>query len=177
VAYAIAVKRWIVALAGVLLSLAPVACSPSPASNPGTATVVINGETFNLELALDDQAREMGLKHRTSIPDRGGMLFVFPDDKLRVQSFWMHECLVDMDIIYLDPRGRVTATYHMKALPPKQAGESEDEYRERVREKAYSSGYPAQFVIEVQAGSLERLNVKFEQKIDLDIPRLKAMAR
>src|SRR5688572_8148591 len=88
-------------------------------ANQKTETVVINGETFNLELALDEAARALGLKHRASIPEQGGMLFVFPDSKVDIQSFWMHECLVDIDIIYLDPRGSVTATHRMKAQPPK----------------------------------------------------------
>lgn len=152
-------------------------CSPRGGGSTGLETVVINGETFQLEVVNDNHGRENGLKHRTSIPDHGGMLFVFPDSGVAVQSFWMHECLVDMDIIYLDPRGRVTATHHMLAMPPKGTDESEEQYKDRMREQSYSSAYPAQFAIELQAGSLERLNVKFEQKIELDIPRLKAAAR
>jgi len=146
-------------------------------SSPGLETVVIKGETFTLELAADDAARELGLKHRASIPDAGGMLFVFPDSKVSVQSFWMHECLVDMDIIYLDRRGTVTATYRMKARPLRQNGESEAEYQQRMRGDDYSSAYPAQFAIELKAGTIDRLNVRVDDRIALDVARLKAMAR
>jgi uncharacterized membrane protein (UPF0127 family) len=79
-----------------------------------------------------------------------------------------------MDIIYVDPAGYVTATHHMKAESPRGADESETEYDRRM--PRYSSAYPAQFAIELQAGSLERLNVRVEDKIALDTARLKAMA-
>ena len=150
----------------------------SPAVAPGTAEpVTIAGETFALELAVDDAHRADGLMNRTSIPDHGGMLFVFPDSKVQVQSFWMKNCVVDMDIIYLDSRGRITAMHHMKALPPKWNDETEPEYESRVSERRYLSGYPAQFAIELQAGTLDRLHLQVDQKIDLDLARLKAMAR
>ncbi|MCI0363109.1 MAG: DUF192 domain-containing protein [Phycisphaerales bacterium] len=146
-------------------------------ANQKTETVVINGETFDLELAIDESARTTGLKHRTSIPEHGGMLFVFPDSKLDVQSFWMHECLVNIDIIYLDPRGSVTATHRMKAQPPKGPEESEADYQQRHRQSDYSSVYPAQFAIELKAGWLDQLDLHVDDRIELDLPRLKRLAR
>ena len=113
--------------------------------------------------------------HRDSIPDDGGMLFVFPDDQVTIQRFWMGYCQVDMDIIFLDRQGRVTATHRMKMDQPRANDESEAEYDARL--PRYSSGYPAQFAIELKAGSLDRLNVKVDERIELDLPRLKAMAR
>jgi uncharacterized protein len=136
--------------------------------------VEIGGEKFNLELAITDRAREDGLKHRAEIPADGGMLFIFPPSQIRVQRFWMHNCLTDMDIIYLDARGTVTAVHRMKAEPARRPGETEDDYRNRL--PLYSSGYPAQFAIELRPGSLDRLKVRVEDKIKLDLPRLKAMA-
>jgi len=140
-----------------------------------TERVTIHGETFTLELAADDASREKGLMHRTEIPDRGGMLFVFPDSKVRVQEFWMGNCPIDMDIIYLDGMGGVTATHHMKAQPPQQSDESDDQYSQRM--PRYSSGYPAQFAIELKAGTLDRLKIGFDDRIALDLVNLKALAR
>jgi uncharacterized membrane protein (UPF0127 family) len=156
-------------------------CENTPAAtnsaSPGVEKLVIGGETFSLDLAADDQSREVGLKHRDNIPDHGGMLFVFPDDKVGIQSFWMHECLIDMDLIFLDPHGTITATHRMKARPLRQANETEDQYRERMRQEEYPSGYPAQFAVELQAGSLDRLHLHVDDRIKLDVERLKAMAR
>ena len=165
-------------------SIAMVRCSNTPSdgaqtppkkSEPKKEKVVIGAETFELELAADDATREKGLMHRDSIPDHGGMLFAFPDSKVRVQSFWMGHCLVDMDIMFLDRRGTVTAVHRMKAQPPQKPGESDEEYTRRIPH--YSSVYPAQFAIELKAGSLDRLNVKVDQRIALDVNRLKKLAR
>jgi hypothetical protein len=41
----------------------------------------------------------------------GGMLFVFPEP--RMLSFWMYECLIDIDVIFLDASGTVTAIHRM----------------------------------------------------------------
>ena len=52
-------------------------------SGPAYATVEINGESYRLELAVEEQTRTEGLMGRTSIPDHEGMLFVFPDMQMR----------------------------------------------------------------------------------------------
>lgn len=144
-------------------------------ARPNTEKVRIADHIFHLELAIDPVARERGLMGRDHIPDDGGMLFVFPDAQVGVQSFWMGHCLVDIDIIYLDRRGFITAMHRMKAQPPPQPGESD--YAYNLRMPRYSSVYEAQFAIELQAGWLDRLNLKVEDKIELDLERLKAMAR
>ena len=138
---------------------------------PLTETIEIQGERFTLEIALDDVSRIRGLQGRTTIPSDGGMLFVFPDAQAR--SFWMADCLVDIDLIFLDPRGRVTATHQMKVETPQGEDESRLAYQARLR--GYFSVYPAQFAIELAAGSINRLDVRFEQRIELDLRRLKGL--
>ncbi len=161
-----------------MLSLA--SCDDRAATNASGKKIerlVIGGKSFDLELAIDADARALGLMNRTSIDEHGGMLFVFPDKGVQPQSFWMKNCLVDIDIIYLDPHGKVTATHRMKAQPPKSQSETEADYEGRIRQHAYPSGYPAQFAIELKSGWLDQLNLKIEDQINLDIARLKAMAR
>ncbi|MHC4990854.1 MAG: DUF192 domain-containing protein [Planctomycetota bacterium] len=139
----------------------------------GFVTVVIDGKTFQLEPAVDDAARTQGLMHRESISEDGGMIFIFPDAQPR--AFWMGYCLVDIDIIYLDAQGRVTAMHRMKTEPPRTDNESELQYSARM--SRYPSGFPAQFAIELRAGTLDQLDISVEDKIPLDLPRLKRMAR
>jgi uncharacterized membrane protein (UPF0127 family) len=148
------------------------ACSDSQ-SDPNSTMVEIAGERFTLEIAAEDISRAQGLKGRLDIPDDGGMLFVFPQAAL--QSFWMEDCLVDMDIIFLDAQGRVTAAHEMKVEPPRRSDETQQSYQRRLR--GYRSVYPAQFAIELKAGTIARLDIGIERKIDLDLPRLKAMAQ
>ncbi len=144
-----------------------------PTSTPTRERILINAEPFELELANDDASRAYGLQGRTEIPPHGGMLFIFPDADIR--SFWMEDCLVDIDIIFLDPQGRITATHQMRAEPPRRSDEAEAAYRSRL--PRYSSVHPAQFAIELAAGTLQQQNLEVEDKIELDLRRLKALVR
>ncbi|MHC4414509.1 MAG: DUF192 domain-containing protein [Planctomycetota bacterium] len=142
-------------------------------SGQQSETVPIAGERFTLELAADDASRTRGLMGRRDISPDGGMLFIFP--RPAVRSFWMADCVVDIDIVFLDPQGRVTATHRMKVEAPRRLNESEIEYLSRLA--GYSSIYPAQFAIELRAGTLDRLSLRLDDKIEMDLRRLKAMAK
>lgn len=130
--------------------------------------VRIRERTFHLELALTDAQRYRGLSDREHIPDDGGMLFVFPDDAVGVKSFVMRRCLVPIDIIFLDPLGRVVAQ-HAMAVEPYDTPEDA-----LVR---YSSRYPAQFAIELAGGTLDELGLESGDRVDLPLEALKAAAR
>ncbi len=131
-----------------------------------TLDVTLAGETFTLELAVDDDARYKGLSDRPSIDKHGGMLFGFRYE--RVRQFVMRRCLVDIDIAYLDERGRIVKTYTMKKEP---YDTDEDDL------KHYSSIKPALIAIELRAGTIKRLGLKVGQTVDLPIRALKRRAR
>lgn len=155
-------------LFGTLLS----ACQGKNAS-PGTERIVIAGQTFQLEIASDTDSITLGLMNRKTIPPGTGMIFIFPDAQVR--GFWMKNCLTDIDLIYLDPRGFVTSIHRMKAESLHRDDETVSQYERRL--KTYSSGRSSQFAIELPSGSLDQLNVRFEDKIELDLVRLKALVR
>ncbi len=142
-------------------------------SRPATVTVQIGGEPFTVDVSADDASRIRGLGGVTEIPPDGGMIFIFPDSQVR--SFLMRDCLVDIDVMFLDPQGRVTAVHTMPMEPPRRADEPQPTYERRL--PLYPSGYPAQFAIELRAGTLGRLGVEVNSKIPLDLRRLKALAR
>jgi len=150
----------------VLLVIAVVLGGCSAVRDP--LPVEIGGRTFELELALTLQQRYQGLSDRAHVPADGGMLFVFPDDRVRVQRFVMRRCLVPIDIIYLDPGGRIVAMHEMEVEP---YDTPEDEL------PRYSSRYPAQFAIELAGGALRELGLSEGERIDLPAERLKAAAR
>jgi len=139
-----------------------------------TARVTLGGQPFTLEVVADNESRYKGLSGRTHIADDGGMIFVFPrSDLLR---FVMRDCLVDIDIIYLDTMGTVLQTYTMVVEPPRgpgegAVGETNATYDGRLTN--YSSRSPSQFVIEIQAGLVEKLGIKRGDRIELDLKRLK----
>jgi uncharacterized protein len=53
-----------------------------------------------VEIAADDASRSRGLMFRRSLAADQGMLFVFPESE--EQSFWMHNTLIALDMIFLD---------------------------------------------------------------------------
>ncbi len=140
---------------------------------PPTEKVVIGAETFRLEIAADPKSRIRGLMQRTKIQDHGGMLFVFRKSMRR--SFWMKNCLVDIDLVFLDRRGRIVTLHKMKVQPPRRKNESEGAYHRRL--KSYPSHRRSQFAIELKAGSIDRLKLKQGKSIELDFKKLKKLAK
>ncbi|HED52595.1 MAG TPA: DUF192 domain-containing protein [Phycisphaerales bacterium] len=111
---------------------------------------------FFVEPVLDNKSRFKGLSGRTHIDDDGGMIFVFPNSAVR--KFVMRDCPIDIDIVYIDTGGRVIAKHAMKSEEPKREDESDADYEKRL--KKYSSRFATDVVIELQAGTLERLGVE-----------------
>lgn len=146
-------------------------CESTPAIQ--SVTIDIAGETYQLELALNRYDRERGLMDRNSITDHGGMLFVFPDSKER--SFWMKDCFIDIDLMFLDSRGTVMSVHRMLFETPR--GDNESPWIYEARLEHYWSNGPSRFAIELSAGSIERLKIDVNDNIVLDLRLLKRIAR
>jgi uncharacterized membrane protein (UPF0127 family) len=163
-----------IAVLGCTLHAVDQAPTTAPAqTQPATEEITIAGETFKLELAADAPSRARGLMGRKSIDDHGGMLFIYPASG--ILSFWMANCVIDIDLIFLDSHGRIVSMEKMKAEPPRQSGETQAAYESRL--KRYVSRRPAHLAIELKAGSIEQLKLKTGQVIEADWKRLRALAR
>lgn len=62
---------------------------------------------FLVEIADDDAERQRGMMFREPLADDRGMLFEFPD--VAERAFWMRNTPNSLDIIYIDPRGRIVS--------------------------------------------------------------------
>ena len=62
---------------------------------------------FLVEIADDDAERARGLMYRPPLEADRGMLFQFP--AATEQSFWMKNTPSSLDIIYIDPQGRIVS--------------------------------------------------------------------
>jgi hypothetical protein len=148
------------------------ATAVAPSGLP-TAPVVVGGETFIVELAHESEAIIRGLGGRESIDERGGMLFIFPRPAYR--QFVMRDCLVPIDIAYLDSTGEILTTHTMEVEPPQQPGESDWQYNNRLTK--YPSRYRATYVLETAGGTWDRLGVGPGDRVVMDIEALKRLAR
>ena len=74
---------------------------------PLTITTASGEHKFMVEIADDEAERQRGLMERPPLADDRGMLFQFPD--VRERGFWMRNTPSPLDIIYIDPRGRIVS--------------------------------------------------------------------
>jgi len=160
-------------MAVVLMALLTMVSCSKPAIVDGKAVVDLDGTSYTLDIVADDATRERGLGGVTELPERGGMLFAFPDSRRR--AFVMRDCLIDIDIIFLDPSGRIVAMHHMPVEPPRAEGEGLVAYENRL--KKYPSRYSAKYAIEILGGHLETMNLQEGQLIELDTEYLESVVK
>jgi len=127
-----------------LLGYALSACS-ALASGP---SVELRAHKFDIEIAADEPARERGLMFRDEMPADHGMLFTFGD--LAQRSFWMKNTRIPLDILYFDEKYKLVSL--QQRVPPCRSSGNDC--------PVYPSTAPAQYVLELNAGTAEKLGVQ-----------------
>jgi uncharacterized protein len=118
-----------------------------------TQQLEIAGETFVVELAFTSRSRLRGLMGRPELASDRGMLFVFSDSQPR--SFYMKNCLIDLDALFIKPDGTIdTITTMLKPVPGKPL-------------RYYPSRTAVQYVLELPSGTAQRLKLQPGDKIQL----------
>lgn len=112
----------ILALAAVLTACSPGAGGAAPASTQTAAAArhalsglpvipltITRGErklTFKVEVAKTRDEQAQGLMFRQAMGADEGM--IFPMDPPRGASFWMHNTVLPLDLIFIGPDGRIS---------------------------------------------------------------------
>lgn len=135
-------------LASLLLLLTWSACGPAEKPEPTFQNVPFTEEGLlrferagvpmvevKIEIADDDSSRARGLMQRTSMPERSGMLFVFPVEA--PQSFWMANTQMSLDLVFVSAAGSVVSI---------------SKYAKPLSTEPVMSVGPALYVIEFEAG-------------------------
>ena len=105
---------------------------------------------FEVEIAKTLVEKSKGLMFREFLEEDKGMLFIY--DKEGVYNFWMKNTLIPLDIIWINSNKEVVYIEY-KALP------CNEECKSLVPSKN------AQFVLEINGGTAEKLNITFGDEI------------
>jgi hypothetical protein len=103
---------------------------------------------IDIEIADDDQQRELGLMMRRSMKEDNGMLFIFPYETY--QAFWMKNTIIPLDILYVNSQNEIVKIY---------------KNTEPYSEKSLPSGKASIYVVEVNGGYTEKYGIKEGDKI------------
>ncbi len=127
--------------------------------------MTIAGEGFTIEIASTSDARNTGYMYRREVSGNVGMLFVYPRPERL--AFFMKNCLVDLDILYLRPDGTITDIITMKAP------------RGNAPLPHYSSSEKVLYALELPAERAKQLHLKVGQRIEIpaSVKKIKAESR
>lgn len=104
--------------------------------------------SIDIEIADNDDQRATGMMFRTELKENQGMLFIFPYEAM--QSFWMKNTVLSLDIIYVNSNMEIVKIHH-NTKP--------------FSEQSYTSDRPAQYVVEVNAGYSNKIGIKEGDKV------------
>jgi uncharacterized membrane protein (UPF0127 family) len=157
-------RRQLQRLVPTVLSLMSLSLGPLCAGDlPRTRVEVVRSATgaalltVDAELAATLETRTRGLMERSSLPADEGMLFIF--EVAQPLSFWMFNTLIPLDIIFADAERRITSIY--AAVPP---------CRPPLRCPTYTSHGLAQFVLEINAGTVAKSGIGIGDELRWKLP-------
>ncbi len=125
---------------------------------PSVSTLEVNGISFQVEVADTASKRSKGLGGRSGLGEKEGMLFVF--DNADKHPFWMKGLSFPLDFIWIRDNKVVDTTEN---IPPQAAGQPDSEL------PIYSSKVNADRVLEVNAGTVKKFNIKVGDEIKTTI--------
>jgi uncharacterized membrane protein (UPF0127 family) len=119
-----------------------------PVADLAAKTVTLpDGANIVAELKLDATSQAVGMMYRDSLAKDRGMLFYNTGPSR--QAYWMHNCKIPLDIIWLDPAKKVVeiaAGAQPCQRPPKEC-------------PSYGGQEMSQFVLELNSGEAKRHGV------------------
>ena len=109
--------------------------------------------SFDVEVADTAVKKAIGLMNRTSLPEKGGMLFIFEQEG--VQGFWMKNTLIPLDMIFISEEKKIV---HI---------EREAQPCKVLDCQIYSSEKPAKYVVEINGGLADKFGIREVQRVGI----------
>lgn len=104
---------------------------------------------FDIELAKTEFEQTTGLMYRKSMKEDRGMLFIYENERPR-GGFYMKNTYLALDLIYIDANREIVDF---------------KENTEPFNENPLPSSAPAQYVLEVNAGTVAKLGLEIGDKV------------
>lgn len=125
------------------------------ASQPKWGHIIL-ADHYPIKIEIADTAdlRKNGLMHRTQLPKDYGMLFIYP--RPAEQGVWMKNTLISLDVIFISTDSKIVAI--LENLPPCDHDPC----------KVYTSTIQANYMLEMQAGSISEKQIKIGQSVIID---------
>lgn len=145
----------VAALAARLLGLVMLAMALGPAIaaaqslEPVTVVTATGRHVFQSEIMRTPDERARGLMFRRHLPQDRGMLFDFKETS--PVSMWMQNTYIPLDMVFIRPDGTVARIA---------------ERTEPLSTRTISSGEPVLGVLEVNAGTAERIGLKAGDRVE-----------
>lgn len=116
--------------------------------------IFLNGHPLEVEIAQTPEERRQGLMGRLDLPAGRGMLFIYPGEEPRVQTFWMKNTKIPLSIAFFGPDQRLIKMVDLN--PP-----ISDLYIPTC-----SSDQPILYALEVPQGWFAEHNIQQGDRID-----------
>lgn len=116
--------------------------------------IYIKNQQIDIEMADTEDKRTKGLSGRASLTKDQGMLFIFPVK--RQYSFWMKGMKFPLDFIWINGKRIVDVTEN---VPFPSADKTDGQL------PMYSSRFPVDKVLEVNAGTIKKQGIKIGDSI------------
>jgi hypothetical protein len=131
---------------------------PKVAPRPADTLVMLpDGSTVHVELAKTEAERQFGLMERTSLPQGRGMLFIH--DQPSRYSYWMYDCKIALDIIWMDQAHRIV---EMSPNTPPCKGKSDTC-------PSYGGKETSIYVLELPVGSIKAHQLAVGQTVNFNV--------
>ena len=98
---------------------------------------------IKVETADNESSRQLGLMYRKEMPEREGMLFVFPTEEPK--SFWMKNTFLELDMLFFDANKKLVSI--VKRATP-------------LTETRRESKIPAKYCLELLGGSADKWGIE-----------------
>ena len=119
------------------------ACNSQEKNNELTIHTGNGSHKISIEIADEPNEQTRGLMFRREMDQNHGMLFIYKDDQIR--TMWMKNTYLSLDMLFIKADGTVKHL-HKNAEP--------------FSEEIISSREPVRAVLELVAGTIDRLNIQ-----------------